>query len=321
MGQLQQGAQGRGNAAGIITRPIAAASGWQWSEFPSPTGRELDEEEYASALHHTHLLSQSWAITVGEHGVAYIPRQKDGFLCEGMLRAFSTDLDVHLLIALGRLRVRALSEKIAATAKKLKAQTRIKGISKPALDDLDKIIDDSLELDSDAVTFLASEWWTDLSGQHRPDHIGAWMREACGLDEAVAQVVEQARLLRESIQTLIEREEHRVDLERQVIEREQQESSRMMEWALGVLAFIGIPLSVLLEIWISWDPGTGLWDRHWLWWLSGFAVLAGAWSIGLGLAKIFHVKLGRPSRGPSPANEPAAELPSQAEPKRIQAPI
>lgn len=341
MDRLRESAHSRRPSTVKVPHSLAAASGWQWSEFPSSTGMELDEEAYASSLHHTHLLSQSWAITVGESGVAYLPRQEDDFLCEGMLRAFSTDLDVLLLITLDRLRVRSLSKKISDTAKELKGLTRNGTESKQALADLDPLIDASVELDSDAVTFLASEWWTDISSQRRPDRILAWMRQACGLDEAVTQVVEQARLLRESIQTLIEREEHRVDLERQAterrrqeterqrkeierqrqaIEREQQESSRMMEWALGVLAFVGIPLSVLLEIWINWDPGKGLWDRHWLWWLCGSAVIPGAVGVGFIIAKAFNVKLGRPPRGLSLAKEPAPELPSQAEPHRIAHP-
>ena len=335
MDLLRESTQGQGQSTVEkstvkVPHSLAATSGWQWTEFPSSTGIELDEEAYASSLHRTHLLSQSWAITVGERGVAYLPRQEDDFLCEGMLRAFSTYLDVHLLIALDRLRVRLLSRKISETAKGLKELTRAGTESKQALADLDPLIDASVELDSDAVAFLASEWWTDISSQRRPDHILAWMREACGLDEAVSQVVEQARLLRESIQTLIDREEHRVDLERQkterqrqeterqrqVIEREQQESSRMMEWALGVLAFVGIPLSVLLEIWINWDPSKGLWERHWLWWSCGLGVVLGAVGVGLILAKAFNVKLGRPPRGLSLAKEPAPE----ADPKHIASP-
>ncbi|MBO3724924.1 hypothetical protein J5X07_07780 [Actinomyces bowdenii] len=308
-----------------VSQSLAAVSGWQWSELPSPTGLELGEEAYAEAIRRTHLLSQSQAITVGETGVAYMARQNDDFLCEGMLRSLSTDLDVYFLVVLDRLRIRALSKKIAETAKEVSAHIGRHGGTRVLLDDLDGLIDTSVRLDSDAVTFLVSEWWTDVSGHTRADRILTWMHDVTKLDEAVAQVVEQARLLRESIQTLIEREEHRVDLERQdierqrqAIEREQQESSRMMEWALGVLAFIGIPLSVLLEIWINWDPGTGLWGRHWLWWLSLNGVIVGAVGIGLGLAKFFHVRIGRPPRGLSPAKEP--EMPSRAEPKRIPPP-
>lgn len=115
----------------------------------------------------------------------------------------------------------------------------------------------------------------------------SWMREAGHLDEAVEQVVEQARLLRESVQTLIERQEHLVDQERQ-------RSNRVMEWALGLLTFVGIPLSVLLELWINWSVAQDVKNRSWAWWLAGLGMLVGAVTVGSLLALAFRVRLWPP---------------------------
>lgn len=41
----------------------------------------------------------------------------------------------------------------------------------------------------------------------------------------------------------------------------------MMEWAIGILTFVGISFTVLLEVWINWDPTISFTARsrpHWL---------------------------------------------------------
>ncbi|CAM2962961.1 hypothetical protein ACSL103130_08680 [Actinomyces slackii] len=260
-------------ASSRLGAPQLAVSGWQWSDFPTPGGVELSEENYQAHLKRTHLLSQSWAVAVGRTGTAYLARQStDPFLCEGMLRACSTDLDIHLLVALDRLRVRSLSQQLADTAERLRDHLHQGACPAHQQERLDQLIDNAIALDSEAVAFLASEWWTNIAEHHRVDQLLAWMQEAAGLDDAVAQIVQQARLLRETVQTLIEREERRVDAERNAIERRRQELERerqaaearqqqTLEWAVGVLAFIGVPLTVLLEIWINWDPGARMVER------------------------------------------------------------
>ena len=40
--------------------------------------------------------------------------------------------------------------------------------------------------------------------------------------------------------------------------------------SIGVLTFVGMPLSVLLEVWVNWDStAPTLWRRGAIWWLCG----------------------------------------------------
>lgn len=287
--ELRRATGGVGRGSGRLPLPVLAASGWQWGRFPSPTGLELGRDRCAAAAGNTHVLSQNWAVAVWEHGAAYLPRQDDVFLREGMLMMCSTDLDVYLLVILSRLRVRILSRRLADTAQEMRS-------ARPGADEprdrvvkrLDDLINRAIELDGEAIAFLASEWWTDVSSHEQADLILSWMQDVGGLDRAVAQAVEQARLLRESVQTLIERQEHLLDQDRQ-------DSARMMEWAIGVLTFVGMPLSVLLEVWVNWDStAPTLWRRGAIWWLCGLGVLAGAVLVGWLLARAFGVSLSPP---------------------------
>lgn len=119
------------------------------------TGFELGEERYEAALAATHLLSQSWAVSEWENGVAYMARRDDEFLREGLLKMCSTELDVYLLVALDRLRVRAISKNLAETARKLRSARP--GADEPVetvMTRLDGLIDEALVHDSDAVAFL-----------------------------------------------------------------------------------------------------------------------------------------------------------------------
>lgn len=286
--ELRRATGGVGRGSGRLPLPVLAASGWQWGRFPSPTGLELGRDRCAAAGN-THVLSQNWAVAVWEHGAAYLPRQDDVFLREGMLMMCSTDLDVYLLVILSRLRVRILSRRLADTAQEMRS-------ARPGADEprdrvvkrLDDLINRAIELDGEAIAFLASEWWTDVSSHEQADLILSWMQDVGGLDRAVAQAVEQARLLRESVQTLIDRQEHLLDQDRQ-------DSARMMEWAIGVLTFVGMPLSVLLEVWVNWDStAPTLWRRGAIWWLCGLGVLAGAVLVGWLLARAFGVSLSPP---------------------------
>ena len=240
---------------------LLALSGWQWGDFPPSGSAGLRGEEYAVWRDATHILSQNWGVAVGENGAAYLPRQEDPFLREAMLRAFSIDFDVYLPVVLDRLRVRAISQSLAATAQELRTWSHRDDDSPQTIERLDALIDQAIALDSDAVAFLASEWWTDIADHQRVDRLLSWTQQACQLDDAVAQVVQQARLLREAVQTILDREEHRVELERREIERQRkqveekrQESSRMIEAALAVLTVVGVPVTIFIDIWIGWDP-------------------------------------------------------------------
>lgn len=306
-----------GGAGGRLPAPVLAASGWQWGSMPSPTGNELGEDRYEAALANTHALSQSWAVSLWETGAAYMPRQDDAFLREGMLKMCSTELDVYLLVALDRLRVRSLSKNLARVAQELRmaitsgealaTSEQESGESRLVSGMYEHLISKAIALDADAVAFLASEWWIDITDRRQADTILAWMQDVGRLDDAVAQVVEQSRLLRESVQTLIEREEH-------ILDQQRQDSTRVMEWALAVLAFVGIPLTVLLEIWVNWSTES-IASRSVQWWLWLGGVQTGAGVIGWLLARLFRIKLwplpGRKpgSRGNQPRQKNWGELP------------
>ncbi|RAX24209.1 MULTISPECIES: hypothetical protein [unclassified Actinomyces] len=299
---LRQAMAGRTSSA-RLPLPVLTAAGWQWGSLPSPTGFELGEERYSRAKKNIHVLSQSWAVSVWERGAAYLPRQDDGFLLEAMLKMCSTDLDVYLLVVLDRLRVRALSLSLAATAQELRVATEKIGPSgnlDVATKYLDPVIARAIRLDGEAVSFLASEWWIDVTRHRQADMVLAWMQQAGGLDRAVEQTVQQARLLQESVQTLIERQEHVADKERQErdrrrekLEREQQDSARAMEWAVGILAFVGLPLSVVLEVWSNLHDGGPL-LRGAAWWGAGVGLLVVAMAVAWALAKWFDVRLWPP---------------------------
>ena len=291
----------RRSAVGVDARrrlpeAVLAASGWCWGEVAYQSGIELGGGAYATARKNTHVLSQSWAVTVWERGIAYMPRQQDEFILEALLRACSINVDVCLLILLDELNVRLLSRRLADTAQRLRALRMRRHASsdatgqageESAIVDEDALIEEAIDLDSDAVAFLAAEWRTDITRHKQADLLLAWMQDVGGLDRRVQQVVEQARLLRESVQTLIERQEHIAERERQErerrweeFEREQQESARVLERAVGLLAFVGLPLSVALEVWSNlYDGGPRL--NGAFGWVAGLVMLFLALLVGL----------------------------------------
>lgn len=278
-------------------------AGWQWGLMPASGGIELGDARFAQALRNLHSLSQSWAVYTTEHGIAYVEKQRTDYSVEAVRRMLTRNLNIHLLITLNQMRTLNLSRRLAALARDLKSATNEldeDGASTKETQ-LDGLIDRALALDAEATAFLASEWWTDVTSHSQADQILVWMQEETGLDRSVNQVVQQARAIRESIQTLIERREHLIalerrqaELERQEMEQEQHYTSQMMEWAIGILTFIGMPLTILLEVWINWDPTISLTARsgpHWLIWLA--LVILGAIGIGMLLARAFGIRLWR----------------------------
>lgn len=278
--------------------------GWQMAWLPTPISTELGEEKLAEVRGATHLLSQSWSVTMNENVVAYVQRQEDAWGPRGRLAMVTTHLDIYLLVLLGRARVKELSSRLGQAAAELRSLvgSTSEGVASArhrphadvgdadqvargrgagpapgaqAVPTLDAAIDKAITLDSEAVVFLAGEWWTDVTDAPLGDRLLRWMQATGGLERSVQQVVEQVHQLRESVQNLLGRQEQRIELERQ-------RSSRVMEKALAVLAFVGVPLSVVLELWVNWDPSHGLGERGWpAWLLLAGMILA---SIGVGLA-------------------------------------
>ena len=307
-----------------LSRAAVAASGWKWGYLPSPEGFELGEEIWDEAKRALHRLSRSWAVSVYRHGAAYLQRREDDFSLYALQRMCTRHVDVYLLTLFNRIRVRTFSEKLAALAAELEETTnglfadggnavegsayRVASVgvapgsggeiprnSGETEEALERLIAKALALDSDAVAFLAAEWWTnvDVGYGTQTDKVLEWAQKAGRLDSAVDRVVEQSRMLRDSVQTLLDRQERQIEKQNQEIEREQQRSARVMEWAVGCLAFIGMPMTAVLELWINWDldnyPAT---RAFWPWWPIFIAGMLG--SIVFGLLAVR--RLGRRSR-------------------------
>lgn len=307
-----------------LGQAAVAASGWKWGYLPSPEGFELGEEIWDEAKRALHRLSRSWAVSVYRHGAAYLQRREDDFSLYALQRMCTRHVDVYLLTLFNRIRVRTFSEKLAALAAELEETTnglfadrgnaaegsayRVASVgvapgsgceiprnSAETEEALERLIAKALALDSDAVAFLAAEWWTnvDVGYGTQTDKVLEWAQKAGRLDSAVDRVVEQSRMLRESVQTLLDRQERQIEKQNQEIEREQQRSARVMEWAVGCLAFIGIPMTAVLELWINWDLEKRVALRpFWPWWAIFIAGMLG--SIVFGLLAVR--RLGRRSR-------------------------
>lgn len=296
-----------------LGRAAVAASGWKWGYLPSPEGFELGEEIWDEAKRALHRLSRSWAVSVYRHGAAYLQRREDDFSLYALQRMCTRHVDVYLLTLFNRIRVRTFSEKLAALAAELEETTnglfadggnaaegsayRVASVGVPpgsggeiprnsaeTEEALERLIAKALALDSDAVAFLAAEWWTnvDVGYGTQTDKVLEWAQKAGRLDSAVDRVVEQSRMLRDSVQTLLDRQERQIEKQNQEIEREQQRSARVMEWAVGCLAFIGMPMTAVLELWINWDldnyPAT---RAFWPWWPIFIAGMLGSIVFGL----------------------------------------
>lgn len=307
-----------------LGQAAVAASGWKWGYLPSPEGFELGEEIWDEAKRALHRLSRSWAVSVYRHGAAYLQRREDDFSLYALQRMCTRHVDVYLLTLFNRIRVRTFSEKLAALAAELEETanglfadrgnaaegsayrppsfgaargSEGEGLRNSAETEeaLERLIAEALALDSDAVAFLAAEWWTnvDVGYGTQTDKVLEWAQKAGRLDSAVDRVVEQSRMLRESVQTLLDRQERQIEKQNQEIEREQQRSARVMEWAVGCLAFIGIPMTAVLELWINWDLEKRVALRpFWPWWAIFIAGMLG--SIVFGLLAVR--RLGRRSR-------------------------
>lgn len=296
-----------------LGRAAVAASGWKWGYLPSPEGFELGEEIWDEAKRALHRFSRSWAVSVYRHGAAYLQRREDDFSLYALQRMCTRHVDVYLLTLFNRIRVRTFSEKLAALAAELEETTnglfadggnavegsayRVASVgvapgsggeiprnSGETEEALERLIAKALALDSDAVAFLAAEWWTnvDVGYGTQTDKVLEWAQKAGRLDSAVDRVVEQSRMLRDSVQTLLDRQERQIEKQNQEIEREQQRSARVMEWAVGCLAFIGMPMTAVLELWINWDldnyPAT---RAFWPWWPIFIAGMLGSIVFGL----------------------------------------
>ena len=123
----------------------------------------------------------------------------------------TTHLDIYLLVLLGRARVKELSSRLGQAAAELRSLvgSTSEGVAtgarhRPhadvgdadqvargrgagpapgaqAVPTLDAAIDKAITLDSEAVVFLAGEWWTDVTDAPLGDRLLRWMQATGGL--------------------------------------------------------------------------------------------------------------------------------------------
>lgn len=244
---ISDSALASGGASTSSADERAAATGWQWSTWPNLKYQVLDRRTLEHALNATLFVEQRWAITMSEHGIAYACMGASTSSAQGLDRMHTLDLDVYLLLMLSRAEVLRLSGELADVARSLSKappssiDTKATRTQESARNH--RSISKALDVDARATAFLAGQWWTDASYVTRVDQVLEKAQEVWKLDDAVNQVVQQARMLRETLQTMIDREE--------------QKSTRAMERALAFLAFYGIPLSLFLELWVNFYSLTG----------------------------------------------------------------
>jgi len=153
---------------------------------------------------------------------------------------------------------------------------RLADVQPRAADEVDRVI----ELDSEAVGFVVSEQWTMMTDADRQlDAFLTYLLDTYRIPLLVEEARDQAHRLRENVLMHIGRADQKA-------EEERARSTRVMEIALAVLTFIGLPLSVFLEIWSNWEAAKGIAVRH---------QRIGGWDAGWGGGFLASVLSGRSS--------------------------
>ncbi|WP_194949133.1 hypothetical protein [Actinomyces trachealis] len=113
-------------------------------------------------------------------------------------------------------------------------------------------IDDVIDPDTEAVAFVVSEQWTTMTeSDGRLDSFLSYLLETYRMPLQVEEARDQAHRLRENVLMRISRAEQKA-------EEERARSIRGMEVALGFLTFVGMPLTVFLDVWANWEAALGI---------------------------------------------------------------
>lgn len=241
-------------------RSALAALGWKWTHLPGPHGIAFDEQQIDEADAQLEVFSQSWAISVAEFAVAYLPRRDDRYIHRAITHVFTSHNDVCLLVLRTRLLLKFFSSQVAKLARDLSNLLSLPTTpspDSPKRDATDKsaglnlIVDQAIHLDAEVAAFLASTWGRDVSSRDHLDILLGRLQAVGYLEADISHLTEQARWLRESTQTLIDREEHLLDQKRAVIEERRQQSADALNWMLAALTILGVPLAVTVELFAS----------------------------------------------------------------------
>ncbi|RRD52100.1 hypothetical protein EII12_06025 [Buchananella hordeovulneris] len=246
-----------------------AEAGWRWGHLQGTWGPPYDDTQAELARERLERFSSNWAVAVYPRGVAVLPSGADNRFWPLALGLTLTQFaDVCLLLELDRLQVRKLSHQLAKVARDVERSLSELADNAGPSTDRDALIYRALQLDGRAAVFLASEWWTDVTERINARKLLTKLQDVSGVNEMVTQVAEQARTVRESVQSLLEYREQR--------------SARFREKALGLLGFVGVPLTVCLELWANWSAvpiaerlGSVCGVLSFAWWVVAVPILIG----------------------------------------------
>lgn len=261
-----------------MTRERIIVSSWRWGHLPRRTDETFQDGLFEQRAQQLHRLSQTWVAYAGSHGCSFCQVQQGGFF--PLAQVEGRFIEAILLMLLQRYRASSLMARLA-------------DVQPRAADEVDRVI----ELDSEAVGFVVSEQWTMMTDADRQlDAFLTYLLDTYRIPLLVEEARDQAHRLRENVLMRIGRADQKA-------EEERARSTRVMEIALAVLTFIGLPLSVFLEIWSNWEAAKGIavrhqhiggWDAGWGW-ILGFG-LFGSLLIGGGIWLIVDKVGGRVAR-------------------------
>ena len=261
-----------------MTRERIIISSWRWGHLPRRTDETFQDGLFEQRAQQLHRLSQTWTAYAGSHGCSFCQVQQGGIF--PLAQVEGRFIEAVLLMLLQRFRASSL-------------MTRLADVQPRAADEVDRVI----ELDSEAVGFVVSEQWTMMTDADRQlDAFLTYLLDTYRIPLLVEEARDQAHRLRENVLMRIGRADQKA-------EEERAHSTRVMEIALAVLTFIGLPLSVFLEIWSNWEAAKGIavrhqriggWDAGWGW-ILGFGLI-GSVLIGGGIWLLVDKVGGRVAR-------------------------
>lgn len=244
------------------TRERVVVSAWRWGRLPRRDDENFEDGVFGDRERQVHRLSQTWVAYASISGCSFCQIRSEGF--RPLAHVEGRFIEAVLLMLLQRYRASSLMARLAE-------------VQANAAEEVDRVI----ELDSEAVGFVVSEQWTMMTDSDRQlDAFLSYLLETYRIPLLVEEARDQAHRLRENVLMRIGRAE-------QQAEEERARSARTLEIAAAVFSFIGLPLSVCLELWMNWNPEAGI-DRrlyrlggwHFNWWLVLGAVLLGSAIIG-----------------------------------------
>ena len=244
------------------TRERAVVSAWRWGRLPRRDDESFEDGVFGDRERQVHRLSQTWVAYASISGCSFCQIRGEGF--RPLAHIEGRFIEAVLLMLLQRHRASSLMARLAE-------------VQANAAEEVDRVI----ELDSEAVGFVVSEQWTMMTDSDRQlDAFLTYLLETYRIPLLVEEARDQAHRLRENVLMRIGRAE-------QQAEEERARSARTLEIAAAVFSFIGLPLSVFLEVWMNWNPEAGidrrlyrLGDWHFNWWLVLIAVILGSAIIG-----------------------------------------